>query len=516
MPGYKREFIFSGEDIFLYDFPERTRMVYAPDTIPPIQDENSAIIQSLDSPLGTPPLISQVSPNSRVTIAFDDPSIPIPPITRDIRGKVIEAVVEKLYAAGVKKENIRLICAVGLHRKWTMKELSIILGKKIIKEFSDSIICHDAEDNEEIVSLGKTTMGEDVEVNRALVESDIVIYVNLNFVTMNGGWKSTTVGLGTYNSIRHHHRPNPLKIGSLIDPETSAMHSSISRMGELVNKQCNIFAIETVVNNDIWSGILKKYLTPVGLNKKRKPSLIVRGSVPISAAMPNMIKRRFRESIRAGYRLIGINAGKVDLVHERTLELLFQQQNISVKGQSDIVIYGVPNFCPYSTFSTINPILVITMAMGYYFNLHRHRPLVKKNGIVIITNPLIEQFNKQHHPSYYDFYTKYLSEFTNPQDIPEDLEESYARDQKFINLYRNHYAFHGVHSILAWYWASKGLNHADRVIVAGVKDPMVAKKMGLTSAKDLTEAIQIAEEIMGKDASISYHYLIPMSAVDVK
>ncbi len=71
-----------------------------------------------------------------------------------------------------------------------------------------------------------------------------------------------------------------------------------------------------------------------------------------------------------------------------------------------------------------------------------------------------------------------------------------------------------MHAILAWYWASKGLTHVKNVIAAGA-DPEVAKHLGLLPAADLTSAITMAEEIMGKDASLSYHYLIPLSAVDV-
>ncbi len=515
MPILKREFIFSGDELSIYDFPEKTRIVYPPDTIPSITDEKAAIVESLDRPLGTKPLISQVDPTSRVTIAFDDPSVPIPPMKNDTRGLVIEAVLEKLYAAGVKKENIKLICAGGLHRMWTPSELSRILGKKIVREFKGRLSCHDAEDPQGIVSLGRTPQGEEVEINRALVDSDIVIYANLNFCTMNGGWKSAAVGLSTYNSIRCHHRPNTLNVGSRIDPENSGMHSSISRMGEIIKEHVNFFIVETVLNNDIWPPFIKEHVRPIGLTKNRKASPIVSSFIPVVKITPNTIKRKVRESLTANYRMIGVNAGRVDEVHKKTLGLLFRQQNVSVQGQSDIVIYGVPNFCPYSAYSTINPILVVTMAMGYYFNFHRIRPLVKKDGVVIIANPLVEQFNLQHHPSYFDFYTKHLPDYLDPEAIIEDLEEVYAKDQNYIDRYRFDYAFHGVHAILAWYWAAKGMSHVKKVIVAGAKEPKVAEKLGLLPAKDMTEAISMAEEIMGRDASITYHYFTPMSGVDV-
>ena len=511
----KREFIFSGDDIMIYDFPEKTRIIYPPAPHPALIDERDAIIKALDRPLGTSPLISQVDPTSRITIAFDDPCIPIPPMRDDPRGKVIEVVIEKLFAAGVKKENIRLICAGGLHRKWTLRELSHILGKKIVREFKRNITCHDAEDLQNIVSLGRTPQGDEVEINRALIESDLVIYVNLTFITMNGGWKSAAVGLSTYNSIRNHHRPNVLKIGSLIDPENSGMHASISRMGEIIKEHVNFFMIETVINNAVWPGYLGKLFNPIGITKTRKPNAVIEAMLPINKVIPSSIKRKVRESLVGGYRMIGVNAGKVDAVHQKTLELLFSQQNVTVHGQSDIVIYGVPNFCPYASYSTMNPILVLTMALGYYFNFHRIRPLVKKNGVIIITNPLTNQFNMQHHPSYYDFYTKHLPEYRDPDAIIKDLEETYAKDQNYIDRYRFDHAYHGVHPILAWYWASKGMSHVKEVIVAGAKDPQVAKRLGITPAADLTEAISRAEEIMGKDASIAYQFMPPAFSVDV-
>jgi hypothetical protein len=514
MPSYKREFVFSGDDLFIYDFPEKTRIIYPPETVAGLIDERAAVIRALDRPLGAPPLISQVDMTSRVTIAFDDPCLPVPHMVCDPRETVITAVIEKLFAAGVKKENIRLVCAGGLHRKWTIKELSVILGKKITSEFRDQITCHDAEDPEGIVSLGTTAEGEDVEINRAAVDCDLLIYANLNYITMNGGWKSTAVGLSTYKSVRHHHRPGALKIGSLNDPEGSGMHAAINRMGEVLGRHINLFQIETVINNGIWPAALNKHLTPIGMTKKRTPTGIVKASIPISARLGPGVKSAVRNRLRAAYRMIGVNAGKVDEVHKKTLELLFPQQNTLVRGQSDIVVYGVPNFCPYSALSSINPMLVVTMAMGYYFNSHRNKPLVKSNGVVIINNPLSEQFNAVHHPSYIDFYREHLPEHANPETIPEKLEEAFAYDQNYIDLYRSRLAYHGSHAVLAWYWASKGLTHVKQVIAAGA-DPKVAEKLGLVPAKDLTTAIAMAEEVMGKDASLSYHYLIPLSAVDV-
>ena len=58
------------------------------------------------------PLDSLLSPGMKLTIAFDDISLPLPPMkTPDIRGRVIEHVLERAYRAGV--EDIHLIAALA-------------------------------------------------------------------------------------------------------------------------------------------------------------------------------------------------------------------------------------------------------------------------------------------------------------------------------------------------------------------------------------------------------------------
>ena len=64
----------------------------------------------------------------KLTIAFDDLSIPLPPMRApDNRQLIVEKVLEKAYAKGV--EDIHLIAALGLHRRMTRAEIRHILGK---------------------------------------------------------------------------------------------------------------------------------------------------------------------------------------------------------------------------------------------------------------------------------------------------------------------------------------------------------------------------------------------------
>ena len=148
----------------------------------------------------------------KLTIAFDDISLPLPPMRRpDIRQRVIEAVLDMAAEAGV--DDVHLIAALALHRRMTEAELRHALGDRIYDAFApdDLLYNFDAEDPDNLAFLGTTDEGEEVEISKRAAESDLLVYVNINLVAMDGGHKSTATGLASYRSLRHHHNVRTLQ-----------------------------------------------------------------------------------------------------------------------------------------------------------------------------------------------------------------------------------------------------------------------------------------------------------------
>src|ERR687883_653624 len=242
---------FYAGSVFHYErLPEGTRVVYPPGPLEPLADPGVAIERALLEPFAMEPLHELLKPSMKLTIAFDDLSIPLPPMQRpDVRQMVIEKVLEKAAAKGV--ENIHLIAALGLHRRMTEAELRHCLGDRIMSRYyPDSLYNYDAEDEENNVTIGETEEGEEVAINRRVAEGDLLVYVNVNYIPMDGGHKSVHTGLSPYSSIRYHHTPDTLShTRSLMDPPNSAMHASINRMGKLLDEHVKVFHIETTLNN---------------------------------------------------------------------------------------------------------------------------------------------------------------------------------------------------------------------------------------------------------------------------
>ena len=514
--GRKRYLVHYGEGFKYERFPRGTRVIYPPPPLDPVPDRRAAIEHAIDHPLESDPLDARLRAGMKVTIAFDDLSLPLPPmVLPDIRQTVMELLLERLDRAGV--DDIHLVAAIGLHRFMEDGELRRALGREVFERFRpDRLYNYDAEDPEGNVHLGKTEEGEDVEVLRRAVESDLLIYVNINLTSMDGGPKSLTTGISTYKSIRHHHIPHALMgAKSIMDPSHSTFHDSLRRIHKRIMEHVNLFTIETTLNSATfpgWLGHLQKNESAWSL-WDRLNFAVSRHSLPL---MPYALRRKIFMGIYSPYGMTGVAAGKSEPVHEQTIRSIHGQQVVEVDGQSDVMVMGIDYLGPYDVHSHMNPLLVWSMGLGYIFNMYIGKPLVRKGGVVILYHPLERRFDPVYHPSYIDFYDEILPQTREPDEIHKRFEEEYATHPRYIDLYRNHHAYHGVHPLYMWTWGVYAMKHLAKVIAVAPKDRAVTERMGIEPAENLDEAIRMAADATGPDPSISYFHFPPLFLAHVR
>ncbi|MEX1046677.1 MAG: lactate racemase domain-containing protein [Actinomycetota bacterium] len=506
-----------GEGFGLQKFPLGTQVVYPPDSLPPIKDVNAAIRRALLEPRDSEPLPDLMKAGMKLTIAFDDISLPLPPMrTPDIRGRVIEQVLEIAAQKGV--EDVQLIVANSLHRRMTPAEIKRAVGERVYRSFwPEALGNHDAEDPQNLLHIGVTDKGEDVEINKRAAESDLLVYVNINLVAMDGGHKSVPVGLASYKSLKHHHNVDTmLHSNSYMDPREgrSAIHDSCARMGKLLAEHLKIFTIETTLNNDTFPKQL-------GFLNKREWEWSIRDQATYLAAKktndmaPERIRHEFYQRIVADYGVTGITAGETEAVHEVTIENLHRQQLTEVDGQADVMVVGLPYISPYNVNSIMNPILVQCLGLGYFFNMYRNQPMVRPGGAMILFHPVPWEFHQVHHPSYVDFFEEVLADTTSPAEIEKKYEEQYATDPWYIHLYRNSYAYHGVHPFYMWYWGAHAMDYLGDVIFVGA-DRRAVSRMGFRSASSFADALEMAGETVGRSPRISYLHSPPLTMAEVR
>ena len=503
-----------GEGFRLERLPLGSRIVYPPDPIDPIGHPERAIRRALSNPLEDDPLKELLRPGMKLTIAFDDLSLPLPPMAApDVRGLVIEEVVDAAARAGV--EDVELIAAISLHRKMTADEIRHIVGDRVFTTFwPDRLYNHDAEDPSQNVLIGRTNQGEEVWLNRRASESDLVVYVNLTLVPMDGGHKSLATGLGCYRSVKAHHTVDTLlQSRSYMHPPDSALHASCVRQGELIEDAVRVFHIETSVNNHSFPAVAN-FLQKRETDWTTGDQAAFFALKQVTDLAPPDVKRAAFHSMIAPYGMTGVNAGQVDKVHDKTLENVRRQMMVPVEGQTDIVTLGVPYLGPYNVNSIMNPVLVVCTGLGYLFNLYKNKPVVREGGVVIIEHPCRYEFNAVHHPSYVDFYDEVLADTTDPHEIESRYEKRFAEDAWYRQMYQQSHAYHGVHPFYAWYWAAFTLQHCGDVIVVG-GDRATVHRLGFKSATTLEDALEMAEQTVGRWPSITHLRTPPLMLCEV-
>ncbi|HMK12618.1 MAG TPA: lactate racemase domain-containing protein, partial [Acidimicrobiales bacterium] len=328
-----------GEGLRLHKLPSGSRAIYPPEPLDGVDDVDGAIRDALLHPLDREPLPSLLHSGMKLTIAFDDISLPLPQMKRpDIRQRVIEAVLDMAADAGV--DDVELIAALALHRRMTEAELRRAVGDRVYEAFAPQgrLYNHDAEDPDAMTFLGTTEKGEEVEISRRAAESDLLIYVNINLVAMDGGHKSVATGLASYRSLRHHHNVDTMRHSrSFMDHHRSELHSSNWRMGRLIAESgVKVFQIETTLNTDTFSAPFDFLQKREWEWKARDRALFIAASKSLERA-PRKVARSIFQSLEAPYALTSVQAGEVEAVHTRTLEMVHKQQLVSVEGQSDVL-----------------------------------------------------------------------------------------------------------------------------------------------------------------------------------
>ena len=225
----------------------------------PLNDVKAAIRYAINHPENSEPLFAKLKPGMKVTIAIDDLSMPLPPMAKpDIRQQMLEVVLAMLEDYAI--DDIEMVIATAFHRPMKEEEIRHIVGDRIYNQYApDRLYNHDAELPDGMVHLGTTKEGYDVEINARAAKSDLLIYLNLTFVPMNGGFKSVGTGLAGYKTLKAHHNPATLrKTKSYMDPnftdkKSSALSSAMESIGRFINEKIDVFHIESTINNRMFA-----------------------------------------------------------------------------------------------------------------------------------------------------------------------------------------------------------------------------------------------------------------------
>ena len=175
--------------------------VLSPRFLPGLPDEIEALREALRNPIGSVPLAELVKPGDSVVLVHTD-------ITRATpNDRILPVLLDELEAAGIAREDITFLNGLGTHRRQTEAELRAMLGDRIVDGYR--CLQHDCNDETNLVSLGETSLGHPVRINRSYLEADVRILTGFIephfFAGFSGGPKAVLPSLAGAESVFTNH-----------------------------------------------------------------------------------------------------------------------------------------------------------------------------------------------------------------------------------------------------------------------------------------------------------------------
>ena len=189
-----------GRDGLFVNLPDNTHLI-EPRFVAGLTDEPGAIQEALRNPIESAPLAEKVKPGDTVAIVHTD-------ITRATpNDRLLPVLLSELEAAGVNRTDITLLNALGTHRPQTEAELRMMLGDQIVDNYR--CLQHDAFDDANLVSMGETSLGHPVRINRHYLEADVKILTGFIephfFAGFSGGPKGVLPSIAGVESVLSNH-----------------------------------------------------------------------------------------------------------------------------------------------------------------------------------------------------------------------------------------------------------------------------------------------------------------------
>ena len=259
--------------------------------VPPLDDPEAAVVSALASPTGSPPLFEVAKGKKTACILICDITRPVPNPT------LLRPILKTLHDSGIKREDILILVATGLHRPSTDAERVEMLGDEIAAAYR--VEDHHGTHLDEHTFLGTTPNGVPAWIDSRYVHADLKITTGLIephlMAGYSGGRKLICPGIAALETVKVWHGPKFLE-----HPKADCGHLDGNPVHEENTRIARLAGCDFIVN--------------VTMDKDRRVTSVVAGDMEAAFLegvrfIANVVKAPVREPVdvvvtsSAGYPL---------------------------------------------------------------------------------------------------------------------------------------------------------------------------------------------------------------------
>ena len=191
-----------GKEKVRFEIPDQNFIgMMDPEFVNPIADLDRAIEAAIDHPFGCDPLDQIVVPGKKIAVIIDDGSRPTP------QNKILPILLRRLEKAGARREDIRIVAALGSHRYMTEDELRERVGDEVYSNYA--VMNSEFRDPEKLVYVGDTPEGVKILASKVVMDTEIHIGVGClvphPVMGWGGGGKILYPGIAGEKTVAYFH-----------------------------------------------------------------------------------------------------------------------------------------------------------------------------------------------------------------------------------------------------------------------------------------------------------------------
>lgn len=469
--------LLSGTRLVLAPAPDDAVVLRPPRPGQGAADVAAAVRDALRFPLEGDGIEALARRSRRATIVVEPPALPIPASPNDPRRIAIAAVVDELERHGISSGFQTFLVAGGLARRTHQRELESLVTRDLTRRFHGTVVVHDVEDPD-LVTLDDSS-GPALRVNRALVETDLVVVVTAAETVLHGG-PAALLAAADAGSLR------AAGAYSLLETTASQGWQLAVAVERALLRQVPVLGVSLVLNHPEMSGAIRGYPYDPEAGERIASSPLRH----VYRALPEILRTDFLRSLRTEITVAAAYSGPPSVAHAEALLRAVQLRSARLDEPLDALVLGVPNVTPYLPRQRPNPLLAAFLAFGIALRLWRDAFPVVDGGSVILASSFRRVFAHPTQQPYRAFF--HATRVGRDPRVLAEAERAAAADRRAIDAYRTGHSVHPLLPFRDWNACQPALGRLGAVLVAGAGDGTAVRQLGFVPVHGLNAALEMA------------------------
>jgi hypothetical protein len=358
----------------------------------------------------------------------------------------------------------------------TPREIGFLVPPDFRRRFRGRVIVHDAE-AEDLVDVGSAG-NVALRVNRALVETDLVVTVTAAETVVHGG-PAALLNASCREALR--------AAGALSLLETSASQGwrlAVEIERRLAGRVA-LTGVSLALNAPRVAGPFAGYPQDQEAIERLLDSRLRR----VFQLAPNRVRQRILARLPRELTASAVFGGTPSVAHAEALIRATVFKGIELDEPVDAIVIGIPPTTAFIPRSRPNPLAAAYLGLGVALRAWRNRFPVKPGGTAILLHDFQRRFPAGQGP--------YRALFADPRTARDAQglrqgERAAVRDERSLADYRAGRSVHPLEPFQVWSACDASLSRLGTVLVAGCRDAPAARQLGFVPVHGVGAALGMA------------------------